>query len=136
MAYLAFHEIGGMAAARTSFSPESTVETSIPVSDRLTRLEWSVVAIARNDSRSSLRTPGWYWALSRLLFSETNPRLADARLEALRRLAVLIWHDGAAVPPHEIRAALDAGFTSEQIEAIHLHIGSTRAYDDGTVALL
>jgi alkylhydroperoxidase family enzyme len=71
-----------------------------------------------------------------VLFSDTNPPLADPRLEALRRLAVLCWHDGPAVPSHEVLALLDAGFTSEQHVAIKEHIHSLSERDRGTVALL
>jgi hypothetical protein len=136
MAYLAFHEFGGMNAVRQGVAAKADIVTTAPASERLTPLEWKVVALARNDSRASLRNPGWRSSLARVLFSQTNPRLADARLEALRRLAVLTWHDGPAVPPHEIRALLDAGFTPEQHRAVDQHIRAVSERDQGTVALL
>ena len=76
MAYLAFHEFGGMAAVRQGVAADD--DTAAPSGTLLTSLEWSVVAIARNDSRSSLRSPGWRSSVARVLFSQTNPRLADA----------------------------------------------------------
>jgi hypothetical protein len=125
-----------MAAVRHDAATHAAPEAAAPVHSRLTQLEWSVVAIGRKDSRSSLRKPGWFSVLGRVLFSNTNPRLADPRLEALRRLAVLSWHDGPALPLHEIRALLDAGFTLEQYDAIKEHIHAFSERDRGTVALL
>lgn len=134
MAYLAFHEFGGMAAARHGVAATAGVEVAVSADSRLTPLEWKVVAIARNDSRASLRSLGWQSWLTRMLFRQTNPRLADKRLEALRRLAVLTWHDGPAVTPDEIRALLDVGFTHEQHQAVDRHIRTIRAREQGTVA--
>jgi hypothetical protein len=45
-------------------------------------------------------------------------RLADPRLEALRRVAVHVWHHGFAVPLSEIDRFVEAGFSAAQLEAL------------------
>ena len=121
MAYLAFDPIAGAPVTAYGTDPTSTVEA------RLGALEWSVVAIARNDSIASLREPGpMSIALGNLFGLRRNPRLADPKLEALRRMAVLGWHYGFAVPVSEVKAFLAAGFTADQYETMLASIGSAR----------
>lgn len=121
MAYLAFDPIAGAPAAAIA---AATVEQA---ESRLGPLEWSVVAIARNDSLGSLRTPGaMSVAMGNIFGRRTNPRLADPRLEALRRMAVLAWHHGFAVPVSEVKAFLAAGFTADQYETVAASIGAAR----------
>jgi len=94
----------------------------------LSALEWSVVAVARNDSLASLREPGRLgMAMAALFGGRQNPRLADARLEALRRIAVLAWHHGYTLPMSEIKAFLKAGFTSDQFEALLASVSRGRS---------
>lgn len=82
-------------------------------------LEWSVIALAKRDPLRSLGRPG---RLSRAMGSlfglGTRSALADPRLEALRRLAVLAWHRGFALPLAEIDRFLAAGFEEAQIETL------------------
>lgn len=109
MGYLAFAETAaGSAVAPISYAaPEA----------RFSALEWSVIALARRDGLSSLREPGRISAAMGVLFGERpNPRLADPKLEVLRRLAVLSWHHGYTVPGEAVRAFLDAGFSARQYE--------------------
>lgn len=124
MAYLALdtaHAQGGAAIA------SAYADEAVTVEQRLGALEWSVVAIARNDSLSSLRAPGrMSVALGNIFGRRQNPRLADPRLEALRRMAVLAWHQGFAVPVSEIKAFLAAGFTADQYETVLASIGTAR----------
>ncbi len=136
MAYLAFNDIDSGSVAPRGSAPVSVAPHEPVPADSLTTLEWSVVRIARNDSRRSLKLPDRKSALSRFLFSETNPRLADPRLEALRRLAVLVWHDGHAVPDDECDAFVSAGFTRGQLHTVRTFIVAARDRDRGTVALL
>ncbi len=92
-------------------------------------IEWQVVALARQDRLSTLREP------SRLLMAlgaisvgqRPNPRLADPRLEALRRIAVFAWHRGYALPASEIESFHQAGFTIDQLETLLASIGKGRA---------
>lgn len=98
----------------------------------LTDLEWSVVALARFDRLSSLDPPGPVATWLARLFGPARPAvLADARLEALRHMAVLAWHQGYSVPPGRLRAFLDAGFTLDQYELLQSRIGAERAKTRG-----
>ena len=79
-------------------------------------LEWSVVRLSRVHQLWTIRTPGrftrfWNWLLAR-----GNPKLANPRLEALRRMAVLSWHFGFTVPGDDVASFLSAGFTPDQYE--------------------
>jgi len=130
MAYLACAE-AGMSAPGEAVTLTPRADTT-PA--RLTALEWSVVAIARKDRLSSLRSPGRMSIALGVLFGEGhNPRLADPRLEALRRMAVLTWHNGYTVPPHEVRAFLAAGFSADQYELMVDSIGVARRRSDGVL---
>ncbi len=116
MAYLAVSEagVGASGEVTTHRAPE-------PVAARphLSALEWSVVALARNDRLGSLRTPGRVAVAMGTLFGGVrDPRLADPRLEALRRIAVLSWHYGYTVPSHAVRNFLAAGFSPAQYELL------------------
>lgn len=91
-------------------------------------LEWSVIAVARRDRLSSLKQPSRIAAALGSLFGTwQNARLADDRLEALRRMAVLAWHKSYVVPVSELRAFLAAGFSLDQYEALQASIGRGRA---------
>ena len=95
---------------------------------RLTGLEWSVVALARGDRLSTLSRPGrMAIALGKVFGTRRHPaHLADARLEALRRMAVLTWHMSFAVPASEVRAFFAAGFSVAQYETMTASIASAR----------
>ncbi|HEU4498230.1 MAG TPA: hypothetical protein VFR60_02730 [Sphingomicrobium sp.] len=88
-------------------------------------LEWSVIRLARTDSISTLRPAGrvrrfWNWLMGRT----GSPLLANERLEALRRMAVLSWHYGFTVPGDDVASFLSAGFSPDQYE---LMVRSIRA---------
>jgi hypothetical protein len=90
-------------------------------------LEWSVIALAQRDRLESLREPGRISIALRALFGLwQDARLADGRLEALRRIAVLAWHKSYAVPVSELRAFLAAGFSAEQYEILQASISRGR----------
>ena len=79
-------------------------------------LEWSVIRFARLDRLWTIRASGrigrfWNWLLAR-----GNPELADPKLEALRRMAVLTWHFGFTVPGDDVANFLSAGFSPDQYE--------------------
>jgi alkylhydroperoxidase family enzyme len=95
---------------------------------QLSALEWSVVAVARNDSLASLREPGRLgMAMAALFGARQNPKLTDPRLEALRRFAVLAWHHGYTLPVSEIKALMKAGFSADQFETLLASISRGRA---------
>lgn len=131
MAYLAFQDLGGSPASR-ALSGSATPAAGHGV---LSALEWTVVALARHDGLASLRPAGWLARLLAPLGERRKPRLADDRLEALRRLAVLTWADGAAVPPHEIAAFFAAGFDERQYQAMVERIGASRTLPPRTIGL-
>jgi hypothetical protein len=130
MAYVAFGEqFDG--AALTTASLAIPADQSRKVSramEGFSALEWSVVAIAESDKLSSLRQPGRMAVAMGTLFGDRhNPRLADPRLEALRRMAVLSWHHGFVVPGHAVRDFTAAGYTLDQYETLVASIGAARA---------
>ena len=125
MGYLTFSELGGGDVLTRPAPAADTVATPA----HLTGLEWSVVAIAWSDRLSSLRRPGRIARAMGSVFGGHNPRLADARLEALRRMAVLTWHHGYTVPPHEVHAFHDAGYSADQYELLVDSIAAARRQD-------
>lgn len=90
-------------------------------------LEWLVVALAERDSLGSLRQPSRIGAALNRLFASSERRLANPQLEAVRRLAVHVWHRGYQVPPSELAAFRLAGFTAGQAETLLESIVGRRA---------
>ncbi|HWK36095.1 hypothetical protein [Sphingomonas sp.] len=136
MAYLAFADAPGT----TRFAPTAFERLALDpgVTDPAARrtgfsaLEWSVVAIAERDKLSTLRTPGRVAvALGTLFGDKPNPQLADTRLEALRRIAVLSWHFGYTIPGDDVRAFVEAGYTLDQYETLVDSISAGRAARNG-----
>jgi hypothetical protein len=121
MAYLAFSEAtAGQAASSVPFAPAITPSFSA--------LEWSVIALAGRDRLSSLREPGrMSVAMGAIFGSRPNPRLADPRLEALRRVALLARVHGYRIPTSERRRFEEAGFDERQYELLIESVASDRA---------
>ena len=71
--------------------------------------ERKIVLLARTDPVSSLQRSGIHRVMRILFGIEPPHRLADQRLEALRRFAVLYRVHGSALPMREIERALAAG---------------------------
>jgi hypothetical protein len=93
------------------------------------RLEWSVIRLARVDGLSTLREPGrWGRFVNWLMNRKGLPSLANERLEALRKMAVLSWHYGFTVPGDDVADFLSAGFSPDQYE---LMVRSIRAAISG-----
>jgi hypothetical protein len=92
------------------------------------RDEWRVIALARQDRLSSLRAPSRTARAVAWLFGGSITRgLADPRLEALRRLSVLAWHHGYAVPVSAIKAFKAAGFSMDQLDIMLARISAGRS---------
>lgn len=100
-----------------------------PRETSLTALEWSVVALARRDTLASLDQPGRLATALGSVFGKArgNPRLADPKLEALRRMAVWSWRRGVAAPARELRAFLSAGFSASQHETLLASIAAAQS---------
>jgi hypothetical protein len=95
------------------------------------RSEWQVIVLAQKDDLASLREPSRTRKLLDRLFGGTfNPRLADPRLETLRRLAVFAWHHGYAVPKSAMKAFLAQGFSMEQLDLLLASVAGGRARHD------
>lgn len=98
------------------------------VGSDFTRVEWVVILLARNDPLTSLCEPSRIRRLlDRLLGPSFNPRFADPRLEALRRMAVVAWHHDAAMPVSEIEAFLAGGFSTGQLEMLLARVADSRS---------
>lgn len=104
------------------------VGTAVTVPARLSALEWSIVAMAEHDGLASIREPSRYTRIMRAFFGLKAPnRLANDRLETLRRVAILAWHHGWNVPKSEFTAFRAAGFSDDQFELLQNSIGQARA---------
>jgi hypothetical protein len=91
----------------------------VPSEPEFSRLEWSVIRLARVDGLSSLRKPGRLGRFINWLIGRTgNPELANPQLEALRKMSVLSWHFGFTVPGDDVTDFIAAGFTPEQYELL------------------
>ncbi len=100
----------------------------VPSEAGLSALDWSVVALARRDSLSSLRSPSRIaTAFATIFGGGTSNRLADPRLEAIRRVSVHAWHRGFAIPESEVRAFHDAGFSTDTLEQLVTSISLARS---------
>jgi hypothetical protein len=129
MAYLDFAHGGGGAALldRSVFAPRGFTKPA-PRPAELTSLEWQVVALAQHDKLASIRAPGpVVRAVRWLVGARVSNALSDARLEALRRIAVLSWYRGYAVAPADVRAFLAAGFTTDHYDLLLARISAARA---------
>jgi hypothetical protein len=95
---------------------------------RLSALEWSIVAMAERDSVSSLREPGRLISALRSIFGfRSINRLANDRLEVLRRIAVHAWRFRWNVPDSELQAFLAAGYSLDQYQLVQVSIANARA---------
>lgn len=125
MAYLSFAE----PAVATAFAPVAARHDPLPAPEAgLTALEWSVVALAERDSLASLRAPSRLAVAFAAVFGgTTDNRLADPRLEALRRVSVHAWYHGFAIPESEVQGLYAAGFDAEQLELVITSISRSRS---------
>lgn len=124
MAYLDLaQQLGGPARIDHAFP----VADIVPAARDLTQLEWAVVAMARHDGRASVRAETRFGRIVRAIFGFARKNeLSNTRLEALRRMAVLLWHHGAALPSSELPAFLAAGFSSQQFELLRDRVVAVR----------
>ena len=97
------------------------VETVPAFSD----LEWSIVAMAEQDGLSSLRRPNRFWSLVAAIFGvRPANRLANDRLEALRRVAVLVWRGRSNSLRAELQAFFEAGYTPAHFDQLQRRIAA------------
>lgn len=118
MAYLGF-EFG---LAVVDMAPSTVVE------DHLEPLERQAVLVSRYDDLRSVEAPGRSARLREMVFGERRAmRLADSRLEALRRFAVISRLTGDRLDPEEHQRALDAGLSSNALDETKRLVAPWRA---------
>ena len=88
------------------------------------KLEWSVIRLARIDKLWTIRAAGRLRRFFNWVVGRGNPELANPRLEALRRMAVLTWHYGFTVPGEDVAHFISAGFSPDQYELMAGSINS------------
>jgi hypothetical protein len=116
MAYLNFSESFSGPATEIP-TPDAIAPAPAPIAD-FSAIEWMVIGLAERDGLSSLSTPGRLArALGGLFGVGASSRLADERLERLRRFAVLVRHHGWRVPTSEVKAFLTQ-FSVGQLETV------------------
>jgi len=100
------------AAAPTSGLPRISDSQARPTGARFAPLELKVIALAEADPVASIGAPTRFARFFERWFGFQRPApLADARLEALRRFAVLARVTGGRLPGEEVERFLTAGFT-------------------------
>ena len=95
----------------------AATETATGARD-FTSLEWSIIRLTRGDGLWTIREPGLLRRLYQWLLGRSSPRLANDRLEALRRMAVLSRFHGFSVAGEDVADFLSAGFTLDQYELL------------------
>lgn len=117
MAYMDFAGHRGMNLLQEPLLPPARIRQGQATT--FSHREWAIVRLAREDGLSSIREEGSLGRLVRMIFGvERKNPLSDERLEALRRMAVLSWHNGYNVSPTEIGAFIDAGYSERQYEVL------------------
>ena len=89
-----------------------------PEQANFTPLEWSIVRLARNEKLWTIGTNSPVQRLLNFLLGRKAYRLANDRLEALRRIAVQSWHLGVSVAADKVTAFLDAGFSADHYQLL------------------
>jgi hypothetical protein len=100
------------------------ISTSNRPKPDFSKLEWSVIRLARIDKLWTIRAAGRLHRLFNWVVGRGNPELANPKLEALRRMAVLTWHYGFTVPGEDVANFLSAGFSPDQYELMAGSINS------------
>lgn len=99
-----------------------------------TTTEWAVIAIGQRDHPRTLKPanrPSWLgWLFGR----SPSPTLADPRLEALRRMTILVRHYDYAVPALEVEAFTAAGFSACHLKLLLAGSGAPRLIPQESIA--
>ncbi len=101
-------------------------EPLLDLDERLGKLEWDVVEIARVDGPRGSNPDSLGVLLLRKLFGVATVRpLANERLEALRRFAVKAWFRDC-IRARDMRALFKAGFSSNDAWRVLAHVAARR----------
>jgi hypothetical protein len=116
---------GNKVMAQPQFaSPSVSTLLRLPTDSRFSALEWSVVAVAEREDLEALSVPGRIARAFASLFPKPDAEgEGDPRLEALRRITILIHRFRDAVPLAEIRRFLAAGFSMPQYVTLARSLG-------------
>ena len=114
-----------LAKIETQDSQPIELPVLAPAKPDFSKLEWSVIRLARVDRLWTIRAAGRVRRIFNWVIGRGNPELANPRLEALRRMAVLTWHYGFTVPGRDISEFLSAGFSPDQYELMAGCINAT-----------
>jgi hypothetical protein len=94
----------------------------------LTNLDWQVVDIARTDGPRSINPDGRFTKFLRDFFGLPIARkLANEKLEALRRFCVRAWF-WDLIRSGDVRALLETGYTSVDVFQILAHVAAHRGF--------
>ena len=94
----------------------------------LTDLDWSVVEIARSDGPRSLNPDGPFTRFLRDFFGLPVARkLANEKLEALRRFCVRAWY-WDLIRTRDVRALIETGYSSADVFQILAHVAGYRGF--------
>ena len=94
----------------------------------LTDLEWRVIETARSDGPRSIEPDGRFIRFLRDFFGlPITRRLANEKLEALRRFCVRAWF-WDLIRNRDVRAVIDAGYTSVDVFQILAHVAGCRGF--------
>jgi hypothetical protein len=126
MAYMDTSNAFGLPAGEST-AQNNAISFADVARSTFTALEWSVIALAKRDSLNSLKTPGRIAKAMGTVFGRgTQSRLADPKLEALRRLAIHAWRRGFALPVSELEEFVAAGFTMDKAEVLLASVAGDR----------
>lgn len=94
----------------------------------LSYLDWKVVEMGRADGPRSLNPEGFLARVSRDLFGlPVATRLANDKLEALRRFSVRAWY-WDLIRTADLHALLDAGYSRTHAVEIVAHVAAFRGF--------
>ena len=93
-----------------------------------TDLDWRVVEMARTDGPRSINPDGRFNRFLRDFFGLPMTRkLANAKLEALRRFCVRAWF-WDLIRLRDVRSLIDAGYTSADVFEVLAHVAGYRGF--------
>jgi hypothetical protein len=94
----------------------------------LSALDWRVVEIARSDGPRSINPDGRFTRFCRNFFGLPIARkLANDRLEALRRFCVRAWY-GDLIRASDIQTLVEAGYSTPDAFQILTHVARSRGF--------
>jgi hypothetical protein len=101
---------------------------ALKLESSLTNLDWQVIEIARSDGPRSINPDGRVTLFLRDFFGLPIARkLANEKLEALRRFCVRAWF-WDLIRTSDMRALMAAGYTSVDLFQILAHVAGYRGF--------